>query len=415
MAHDGMITSLHFHPLHGSVDFSDLFLTSSVDWTVKLWKAKSPLKTASLAGVTPPSASTVTPLCSFEESDDYVYDAKWSPTHPALFACVDGSGMLDVYDLNSDLEESRATVVVGNTKSALNKVAWDKAGTRTAVGSSDGTVCEMTAPDRTTVTSGLPDDLLEDETFGNMFEEPEHFRPPTPEGTYEDYHRVREHVSVGTPEVINLHMIGRHSLWAHRIWNAGIVLARHLDADKSMIAGKRVLELGCAASLPSLISALGGAEKVVATDYPDPHLLKSIRRNCSVNAPRAVEEGRLEVVGYQWGQDLVDVLAALPDSTRKFDVIFMADLIFNHTEQRNLVKSCKGALEPKGGVVYVYFTSHVVKWQDRDMKFFEIAVEEEFNFAFEKISEVKASAMFPDDVGDLSVRETVNCYKLWLK
>jgi hypothetical protein len=38
--HAGAITGLHFHPLSGPVDFSDLFLTSSVDWTVKLWRAK---------------------------------------------------------------------------------------------------------------------------------------------------------------------------------------------------------------------------------------------------------------------------------------------------------------------------------------------------------------------------------------
>ncbi|CAG8747727.1 11117_t:CDS:2, partial [Acaulospora colombiana] len=39
--HWGPVTGLHFHPLAGPIDFSDLFLTSSVDWTVKLWKAKS--------------------------------------------------------------------------------------------------------------------------------------------------------------------------------------------------------------------------------------------------------------------------------------------------------------------------------------------------------------------------------------
>ena len=38
--HYGTITGLDFHPLHGPVDFSDLYLTSSVDWTVKLWRVK---------------------------------------------------------------------------------------------------------------------------------------------------------------------------------------------------------------------------------------------------------------------------------------------------------------------------------------------------------------------------------------
>jgi dynein intermediate chain len=40
VGHQGMVTSLNFHPLSGPIDFSDLFLTSSVDWTVKLWRAK---------------------------------------------------------------------------------------------------------------------------------------------------------------------------------------------------------------------------------------------------------------------------------------------------------------------------------------------------------------------------------------
>ena len=31
----------------------------------------------------------------------------WSPTHPARFACVDGMGRLDVWNLNTDTEVSR--------------------------------------------------------------------------------------------------------------------------------------------------------------------------------------------------------------------------------------------------------------------------------------------------------------------
>ncbi len=38
--HVAPITGIHFHPLNGAVDFSDLFLTSSMDWTAKLWRLK---------------------------------------------------------------------------------------------------------------------------------------------------------------------------------------------------------------------------------------------------------------------------------------------------------------------------------------------------------------------------------------
>lgn len=46
------------------------------------------------------------PLYSFEDNADYVYDVMWSPVHPALFACVDGMGRLDLWNLNNDTEVS---------------------------------------------------------------------------------------------------------------------------------------------------------------------------------------------------------------------------------------------------------------------------------------------------------------------
>ncbi|KAG6817524.1 hypothetical protein H0H87_007492 [Tephrocybe sp. NHM501043] len=95
--HAGPVMSLHFHPLIGPVDFSDLFLTSSADWTVKLWRAKSLAKPS-----TTPHA--IPPLYSFDEADDYVYDVKWHPAHPAVFGTVDGSGHFDLWNLNTDTE-----------------------------------------------------------------------------------------------------------------------------------------------------------------------------------------------------------------------------------------------------------------------------------------------------------------------
>lgn len=95
--HAGPVMGLHFHPLIGPMDFSDLFLTCSVDWTVKLWRAKSLAKTSS-------SPHLVTPLYSFDEADDYVYDVKWHPAHPALFGTVDGSGKFNLWNLNTDTE-----------------------------------------------------------------------------------------------------------------------------------------------------------------------------------------------------------------------------------------------------------------------------------------------------------------------
>lgn len=98
---------MSFHPSIGPVDFSDLFLTCSVDWTVKLWRARSLAKTS----VTATQATSVGPIYSFEEADDYVYDVKWHPAHPALFGAVDGSGRFDLWNLNIDTEVSSPNIV----------------------------------------------------------------------------------------------------------------------------------------------------------------------------------------------------------------------------------------------------------------------------------------------------------------
>lgn len=48
---------------------------------------------------------------------------------------------------------------------------------------------------------------------------------------------------------------------------------------ESVIRNKNVLELGAGAGLPSLVSAILGARKVVVTDYPDEDLISNIEHN----------------------------------------------------------------------------------------------------------------------------------------
>lgn len=131
--HLGPVTAIDFHPVEGTVDLSDLFLTSGVDWTVKLWRAggsnpassatvgngtngggtssssssaakASTASKASGGGAAGGGAGTIPPLMSFEEADDYVYDVKWHPHHPAVFGSVDGAGKFDLWNLNVDSE-----------------------------------------------------------------------------------------------------------------------------------------------------------------------------------------------------------------------------------------------------------------------------------------------------------------------
>ncbi|XP_074235575.1 cytoplasmic dynein 1 intermediate chain 1 isoform X5 [Saimiri boliviensis] len=120
--HQGPVTGINCHMAVGPIDFSHLFVTSSFDWTVKLWTTKHNK-----------------PLYSFEDNADYVYDVMWSPMHPALFACVDGMGRLDLWNLNNDTEVPTASVAIEGA-SALNRVRWAQAGKEVAVGDSEGRI-----------------------------------------------------------------------------------------------------------------------------------------------------------------------------------------------------------------------------------------------------------------------------------
>ncbi|KAF8763540.1 Cytoplasmic dynein 1 intermediate chain 2 like protein [Argiope bruennichi] len=121
-SHQGPITAISTHRSRGPVDFPDLFLTSSFDWTIKLWSLRKSQ-----------------PLYSFEHNSDYVFDVSWSPIHPAVFACVDGLGNLDIWNINCDTELPTASTLIDGCP-ALNRVSWTHSGQQLAVGDSVGKI-----------------------------------------------------------------------------------------------------------------------------------------------------------------------------------------------------------------------------------------------------------------------------------
>ncbi|XP_055995978.1 cytoplasmic dynein 1 intermediate chain 2-like isoform X6 [Ostrea edulis] len=120
--HMGPITGIDCHSVPGQIDFSPYFLTSSFDWTLKLWSIKDQKF-----------------LHSFEDNSDYVYDVQWSPIHPALFASVDGDGRLDLWNLNNETEVPTASVVTEGGV-ALNHCRWHSSGSNIAVGDDVGRI-----------------------------------------------------------------------------------------------------------------------------------------------------------------------------------------------------------------------------------------------------------------------------------
>mmetsp|Transcript_21504 Transcript_21504/g.83435 ORF Transcript_21504/g.83435 Transcript_21504/m.83435 type:complete len:603 (+) Transcript_21504:66-1874(+) len=120
--HQAPITGLSLHSGAGAVDLSDLVLTSSLDWTCKLWSRKNPAAF----------------LHSFQDGSDAVYDCQWSPVHPGVFGSVDGTGGLSVWNLAADTEVPVVKEQVCNK--ALNKLGFSADGKRIACGDSQGTI-----------------------------------------------------------------------------------------------------------------------------------------------------------------------------------------------------------------------------------------------------------------------------------
>ena len=156
--HTAPVMSLNFHSARGPVDLSDLVLTSSLDWTVKLWKTRPPSSAATvitgsstfannLPGTSSSNAHEIHPILEFPR-EDVVYDARWAPQRPGVFALVDGAGSVEVWDLMADTEVPVTSATPSANKKvaggayapkSLNKVAWDeKDGKRLAVGGAGG-------------------------------------------------------------------------------------------------------------------------------------------------------------------------------------------------------------------------------------------------------------------------------------
>ncbi|CAG7557371.1 unnamed protein product [Fusarium equiseti] len=141
--HTAPVMSVDFHPARGPVDLGDLVISSSLDWSVKLWKVRAPAATSTIGS----GDGTISPLIEFVR-EDVVYDAKWSPVKPNIFALVDGAGWLELWDIAVETEEPVSRISPSSRKDgrtmlskSLNKVAWEpNDGKRLATGGIDGSL-----------------------------------------------------------------------------------------------------------------------------------------------------------------------------------------------------------------------------------------------------------------------------------
>lgn len=141
--HTAPVMSVDFHTHKGALDLSDLVISSSLDWSVKLWKVRAPAATSTIGA----GDGSIAPLIDFVR-EDVVYDAKWSPVRPSVFALVDGAGWLELWDIAVETEEPVSRISPSSSQDgrsmlskSLNKVAWERTeGKRIATGGIDGSL-----------------------------------------------------------------------------------------------------------------------------------------------------------------------------------------------------------------------------------------------------------------------------------
>ncbi|KUJ20342.1 uncharacterized protein LY89DRAFT_441297 [Mollisia scopiformis] len=238
----------------------------------------------------------------------------------------------------------------------------------------------------------------------DLFTEPSDYYPPSPKPTTQTH-------TLLSGRVLKLRLVGHNPLWGHHLWQAGRIVSTYLERNPGLIEGKTVLELGAGAGLPSLVCAGLGARRVVVTDYPDVELVENLRVN--VDAFYDEEEGKkrkMVVEGYCWGNDTRELLAHLPAGEVGFEVLILADLLFNHSEHGKLVDTVRQTLrKDKKAKALVFFTPYRPWLFEKDMAFFELVKEE--GFEVEKVLEEKMDkVMFEEDRGDEELRRTVFGY-----
>lgn len=127
-----------------------------------------------------------------------------------------------------------------------------------------------------------------------------------------------------------------HLPYGFLLWESAVGLARYLAKSPKIVAGKKILELGCGVGLPGLVArSLGGS--VIQTDHQS-GVLALARQNAAANGVEGMEQ----------------VLADWRDwrIPGKFDLVIGADILYSREMHYHLELIFKQSIA-RGGALLV--------------------------------------------------------------
>ena len=160
------------------------------------------------------------------------------------------------------------------------------------------------------------------------------------------------------------------------------------------------------------MAAILGAQKVVVTDYPDAELIENLAQNITTCSLLPRPATTLVAEGYLWGSSTSRVLSHLPSPDQRFNVLLLADLVFNHSCHDALVSTILQTLARTSEArALVFFTPYRPWLLEKDMAFFDVCRDK--GLEVEKVlEEVMEKVMFENDRGDELLRRTVFGYQV---
>ncbi|KAI1710124.1 cytoplasmic dynein 1 intermediate chain 2 [Ditylenchus destructor] len=121
-AHDLPISAVHVSEILNSSGLTSICLSSSFDFTVKLWNLNK--------------ENSSEPLRTFHHKH-FVVDVKWSPSQAEVFSSACADGTLNLWNLKLNENEPVSVIAMDN---ALAKMMWTRTGNQICVGDINGSV-----------------------------------------------------------------------------------------------------------------------------------------------------------------------------------------------------------------------------------------------------------------------------------